>query len=89
MRCLEDTDLYKTAGNYDSAEADNLQAVFEECDPVKNANSTDEATRNIQCASEAQIKDYMEGRYILAVHQQKKFVSHKFEEKSFVQNAEI
>ena len=53
MRCLDNTDLYKTAGNYDSAEADNLQAVFEECDPVKNAKSTDEATRNIQCASEA------------------------------------
>lgn len=56
--------------------------VFEKCDREK-------VLPPIQCASQEEITQWMEFRYILTVENQKRFIQHKFKKERIVKSAEI
>ena len=71
MRCAtrdSDIDLW---GNYDAAATQNLVIAFETCDSK---------TSSVPCKSKTEIKDWMLEKYIVVMKNEKKFITHKFDD---------
>ena len=71
MRCLVDPKNITIFGNYDSQDAQNFMVVFEKCDPLKST---------IPCKTEAEINEWLLMKYFMIFSNEKKFISHKFDE---------
>ena len=73
MQCLSNREDYRTYGNYDSSEGDNLVVVFERCTAEKSS---------VPCASDKEFKEWALYKYIAIFTNQKEFISHKFKSES-------
>ena len=71
MQCLAEAEQLNMWGNYDSDKASNLMVVFEKCDVTKRAPGQ-------KCKSEPEIEAWMEGKYMIILENQAKFVQHQF-----------
>jgi len=69
MRCLEDPKDLKLWGNYDVAKASNLMIVFEKCDVTKRSPGQ-------KCKGEPEIEAWMEGKFLIILENQAKFVQY-------------
>ena len=67
---------YGIVGNFDTATAGALMAIFEKCDRTKRT-----------CKSEAEIEAWMVSKYIFTMENQKKFVSYKFGDETMQMNS--
>ena len=91
MRCLKNTqENLNIWGNYNSGEAGAIMIVFEKCDSEKIASNLVAKAKNITaCESEENIEKWAKGRYLIVNENQKRFISHKFEEEKFEANSEL
>ena len=66
LKCIDESlDLI---GNFDQALASNLMITFIKCDPESG----------IECKTDEEIEEWLEGKYFLTIVNEKKFVPHKF-----------
>ena len=68
MTCVDQK--FQIWGDYDSDRAQNLMIVFELCQP-------DPATGKV-CKSKKEIDDFLLGKYIYVLENEKTFIQHKY-----------
>ena len=61
--------------------------MFEKCDSDKNSKNPER--RNVVCKSDDEINQWLKGRYLIVLENQKKFIAHKFGEERFKASAEV
>ena len=71
MRCPVKQKELALWGNYDTTEAQNIMIVFEKCDPDLSP---------VPCKNETEINEWLVFKYFVVMTNQKKFVSHRFDE---------
>ena len=71
MICVKDESEIYTSGNFQSIKAQQLQVVFERCDPEKHKDPE-------FCQSEEKIDDFLIFKYIVTLTNEKYFIEFKF-----------
>ena len=81
LRCIKNLDKDSVIwGNFNTGNATAVLVMFEKCDSEKN---------QIVCKSEEEINQWLKGRYIIVLENQKKFQSYKFGNERFKESAEV
>ena len=66
-------------GNYATYDASNLLVAFDKCN---------NATSNITCKSEAEIREHLRFKYFLTVYNSKQFAQDEFDDRRMLRQAE-
>lgn len=80
MTCITEPNLVQTYGDFDSDMTRNLMLVFEKCDNLKS---------KLPCKSDAEIEEWMQSKYFVILTNQKKFITHLFEDESIEKSSKI
>ena len=73
MRCLDKSQNLEIWGNYNTDQTQSLKIIFEKCDLAKRPNGA-------KCKTETEIAAWMEGKSIVLIHNEARFIQHKFGE---------